>query len=440
MPSFGPQWLGDQLPRLLPQGATGLLVAASGGADSTALLVALAALRDAGGLALPLRALHVDHGLQAASRVFATRCRRLSRDLKLPLGVRRVDVALPAGASLEAAARDARLGAFAKALKPGECLLVAQHADDQLETFLLQALRGAGVAGLAAMPERQRFARGWMLRPVLPLPGEALRAWLRSQDIGWVEDPTNVDLRFDRNYLRQAVLPLIAARWPAAARTVARSARHAAQADVTLRGQGLKDVAAAAVGPDLEIAMLRRLSPARQKLALRAWLLERGLALPDEDRLLEVLRLFEAREDAQPCIRWPGVEVRRHEGLLVAEVPPSAADGVSAGDWRWSRQRRLVLSGGGSLELRNDIHGDVDLSRLPAVLRLGSRKDLGRRTATCDLKSLLRESGVPAWRRDAVPLLFDRDRLVAVADLWSDLSVRPTSRTRSKGRFVWRRR
>ncbi len=439
MPSFGPAWLGDCLSELLPPDATGLVVALSGGADSTALLAALAALRDERKLHLPLRALHVDHGLQAASTAFRAQCRQLCLALQVPLTLRRVTVASGAGQSVEAAAREARLAAFVDTVKPGECLLSAQHADDQLETFLLQAFRGAGVAGLAAMPERSALGAGWMLRPLLPLSGASLRDWLRERGIGWIEDPSNADLRFDRNYLRQIVLPAVQDRWPAASRTVARSARHAALADEVLREQGRKDAQAAAVGSDLEIAVLRRWLPRRQSLALRAWLLARGLPVPDEDRLAQVLRLFDAREDAQPCVSWPGAEVRRHAGLLLAQGPKDRKGVATPLDWRWARRRRLALPGGGSLELREDPHGELDLARLPALLTVGTRQDVGRRTPVCDLKSLLRESGVPAWRREAVPLLFESARLLAVADLWCDPSLKAVVGSARRGRFVWRR-
>ena len=150
----------------------------------------------------------------------------------MPLTVRTVTVARVRGASLEAAAREARYRALASSLRVGEVLLSAHHEDDQLETVLLQLLRGAGVAGLAAMPAVMPFAAGVLARPLLELRHAALAAWLKSQPLTWIEDPSNAQLHLDRNYLRAQVLPLIRARWPAASATVARSARHAAQAQV----------------------------------------------------------------------------------------------------------------------------------------------------------------------------------------------------------------
>lgn len=446
---FGPSWLEAQLARLAPAAVRGWCVAWSGGADSTALLSALVALRDAalaaGKRPLPLRAIHIDHQLQAAAADFRRQCRRQARRWSLPLTVIRVAVDAGTGRSVEEAAREARYAALAAALRPGEGLLLAQHGGDQLETFLLQALRGAGVAGLAAMPERSPLGQGWLLRPLLDLSQSALRAWLQARGVDWIEDPSNDDLRFDRNYLRRTVLPALLARWPAAPQTLARSARHAAVADEVLRAQGTKDAAAAADGAALDIRVLNRLSPRRQALALRAWLDRRGLPLPDERGLGEVLRLLALREDAQPCVRWAGAEVRRHAGCLHARAqrPEAYPEGREPREWRWTVGQPLQLPGGGSLVLVRDVWGDIDLGRLPAVLNVGFRADAGAvptgtRSPNVDLKSLLRESGIPAWQRGEVPLLWSGARLLAVADLWHDRSLQATKERTNSGRFVWR--
>ncbi|MEN9705465.1 MAG: hypothetical protein RLZZ393_1344 [Pseudomonadota bacterium] len=442
---FGPGWLAARIASLAQHPVGGWCVAWSGGADSTALLAALVELRDAavarGTSPVPLRAIHVDHGLQPASVHFRSQCRRLARSWRVPLSIRSVVVDVFPGRSIEEAARDARYAALRQALRPGECLLSAQHAGDQLETFLLQALRGAGVAGLASMPESVAFGEGRLLRPLLTLSRDALLAYLRARGVDWTEDPTNADLRFDRNYLRRVVLPPLLARWPSAALTIARSARHAAVADAALGVGAARDAAAAADGAGLDITVLRRLSVPRQALALRAWIARRGLPLPDERRLAEVLRMLEVRGDAQPCVRWPGVEVRRHQGRLVVSraVPqPVGAGMASRLAWRWRKAPRLPLPGGGSLELQPDPWGDVDLARLPAQLQVAGRAALGEATLACDLKSLLRESAIPSWERDAVPLVFAASRVLAVADLWRDEGVGAAPDSVRRGRFVWR--
>ena len=183
---FGPRWLATRLTALLPHfPQLRLCVAFSGGADSTALLAALAAMRPR---PQQLRAVHIDHGLQPNSRAWAAHCRRVARALSVPCAVRRAALTRSKGASLEALAREARYRLLGAALQPGEVLLTAHHQDDQLETVLLQLLRGAGVAGIAAMPESTPFAGGLLLRPLLHVPRRALHAWASVQQLRWVED------------------------------------------------------------------------------------------------------------------------------------------------------------------------------------------------------------------------------------------------------------
>ena len=226
---FGAERLSSALTAIDPAwSAAEFCVAFSGGLDSTVLLHAMAEL--AHGRQLRLRAVHVDHGLQPQSAAWAESCRAASRSAGVPIDVLTLDLVPAAGDSVEAAARYARYGALARQLKPGEWLLTAHHRDDQLETVLIQLLRGAGVAGLAAMPELARLGAGWHARPLLGLDRSAIAAYAGQQGLDWVRDPMNDSTRFDRGWLRERVLPAIRERWPAASATVARSASHLGEA------------------------------------------------------------------------------------------------------------------------------------------------------------------------------------------------------------------
>jgi tRNA(Ile)-lysidine synthase len=328
--SFGAQWLQLRLRELLPAfPQVGLCVAFSGGADSTALLAALSQLP---WRPRSLRALHIDHRLHAASRRWSAHCRRIARRLQVPLAVRTASIARTRGESLEAAARAERYRLLAAALDPGEALLTAHHQDDQLETVLLQLLRGAGVAGLAAMPEVAPFGRGLLVRPLLTLTRAALVEWLRAQGLTWVEDASNAELRPDRNYLRARVLPLIRERWPAAAATVSRSACHAAEAQRLLGLLGEADAGSARVGALLATKMLRRLPPERRRNALRFWISAAGALTPPATRLDEIAGpLLEARADSQPRVAWAGALVQREGDLLSLHTLPRAAPGSACG-------------------------------------------------------------------------------------------------------------
>ncbi len=237
---FSAELLWTVLEDNLPPGTTGLLAALSGGRDSSCLLAVLAQARPLAGegaavrRALPLRAVHVDHGLQAASCAMRDAGAALCRRFDVPLEVVRVEVDIEGGVSVEAAARAARYRAFASVMKPGECLLTAHHALDQAETLLLQLLRGAGLQGLSAMPVCRPFAQGSHLRPLLGIaPGE-LHQLGQLLNLQAADDPMNRDPRFDRVYLRREVWPRIEGRWPAAAASLARAAQHLGDAQASL--------------------------------------------------------------------------------------------------------------------------------------------------------------------------------------------------------------
>ncbi|NMM78189.1 tRNA lysidine(34) synthetase TilS [Acidovorax sp. SRB_24] len=248
-----------------------LAVGLSGGADSTALLLACAA-RWPG----QVRAIHVHHGLQAAADHFEQHCAALCARLQVPLAVQRVDARHAPGQSPEDAARIARYKAFEAAAQASQAhaaiqsIALAQHADDQAETLLLALSRGAGVAGLAAMPAQwQRGGMAWH-RPLLKVAAADVRAWLQARGETWVEDPSNSDERYTRNRIRARLLPALGAVFPAFRDTFARSAAHAAQASELLYELAQQDLAAVGVPP--QIAALQALSGARQANVLRHWL------------------------------------------------------------------------------------------------------------------------------------------------------------------------
>src|SRR5690349_23167010 len=188
-----------------------VVVAFSGGVDSTVLAHALMRARRKLG---SLRLVHVDHGLQAPSADWARHCARQARRWRVPIRNLRAKVVSRRGESPEAAARDARHALFEQELKAGEVLVTAHHLDDQVETFLLQLVRGAGVAGLASMPAIRACARGQIARPLLGTSRADIVAYATRHRLAWVEDPTNQHTRYDRNHLRHELMPLLRQRWP----------------------------------------------------------------------------------------------------------------------------------------------------------------------------------------------------------------------------------
>ncbi len=414
--------------RRLPPGTEGsaLVVALSGGLDSVVLLATLAALRAADRLGRPLRAVHVNHQLQAGARAWEAAARELCARLGVPLVVRRLRLVVARGASLEAVARAARYGALGAALAPGEVLLTAHHEDDQLETLLLQLMRGAGVAGLAAMPACARFGNGFLLRPLLAVPRAQILGAARAQGLRWQEDPSNAAVRFDRNYLRLRVLPALRARWPSAARVAARSASHLGEARELLDELAAADLARlarpGAGGPGLDRSELALLSGARQRNVVRAWIASQGLPVPDSRHLARILgELQRARADSKPLVAWRGAEVRRHGALLYCMAPLPPHDAARVLEWNWRGTPRLALGQGlGELRLVRSAHGALDGARLPAQLQVRFRAGGERLRGAAGgsrraLKDWLREANVLPWMRARIPLVFAGERCVAAA-------------------------
>jgi tRNA(Ile)-lysidine synthase len=391
-------------------------VALSGGLDSTVLLHLLVQL--ARREILPnISAIHVHHGLQAAAEPWPAHCQALCKRLDVPLVVRRVEV--PQGASLERAAREARYAAFVEELGDGEVLLTAQHRDDQAETLLFRLLRGAGVRGLAGMPVSRALGRGALVRPLLQCSRAELEAYARAQGLEWVEDPSNADIRYARNYLRQQVMPLLTTHWPQAPGNLARSAAHLREAEELLAELARQDLAATQTSspfswlplPSLELAPLLGLSPARQRNALRHWLAPLT-ELPDSDHWAGWRDLCAAAGDAAPIWRLARGELRRADGRLwwlagvwLRPAPPAQV---------WDDPRRpLLLADNGWLYL----DGITPSGPLQVRYRQGGEVLLLPGRGQRDLKRLLNESGLPAFARGRLPLLYRGEELLAVANL-----------------------
>ena len=391
-------------------------VAFSGGLDSTVLLHLLAQLAKKHSQP-ELKAIHIHHGLQAAADAWPGHCQSVCDALGVPLEVIRVQV-LP-GASLERAAREARYGAFVEATQTNELLLTAQHRDDQAETLLFRLLRGAGVRGLSAIPSQRRLGRGFLLRSLLDVSRAELEAYAVEHQLSWIEDPSNTDQQFSRNYLRQQIVPALIRRWPQAVATIARSAAHLSEAQGLLDELAEMDLAHAATVnefdwlgvPSLELVGLEKLSAARQRNALSHWLAPLT-RLPDSDHWSGWEDLRDAAVDARPIWRLADGELHRASGRIWwlsghwLSVPEPVAP------WP-DPSTALLLPDNGQLTFSGKIPEGVLSVRYRQggeVMHLPGR---GHR----DLKRLLNESGLPLFARGRLPLLYCNEQLLAVANL-----------------------
>lgn len=402
------------------------VVAYSGGLDSSVLLHALAAMESRP----EVHALHIHHGLQAQAEQWLEHCKAFSASLGVNFSAIRIAVA--AGAGPEATAREARYQAFSDFLQSGDLLLQAHHLDDQIETLFLRLLRGTGIEGMQGIPERRELAEGELLRPLLSLPRADLERYAERERLNWVEDPSNADQRFDRNFLRQRVLPTIAERWPAYRDTLARFSAHATESlvnTVSFAG-GVRGSAR------LELAALKAMAEPERKAALRHWLLQAGLR-PGAAQLEAIQRgLVFAGVDAEPLIELGNIQLRRFDGWLYITTLPAVDP---AFDQYWDLQQPLTIPGAGTLRAEACADGGLIADSVQVRFRRGGErcKPVGRGHSQT-LKKLLQEYRVAPWRRDRLPLLFVDNQLAAVADLWVCEGFAANSESHSAGARCWR--
>lgn len=394
-------------------------IAYSGGVDSHVLLHLLAQLRATKKNIPPLSVIHINHQLNPSAAAWAEHCQAVCAQLGIECIVETVAVVRNSGDGIEAAARSARYAAFERHVQENELLLQAHHRDDQIETLLLRLLRGSGIRGLAAIPITRSLGNGQLLRPLLNTSRAEILDYALRHQLQWIEDDSNANPQFDRNFLRLTVLPQIAERWPAYRSTLARVSEQAREAEQLFDALAAQDFAAAnmPVGA-LSVVACLALEPARRRNLLRYWLQQLQLPLPTREQLLQLDSILSARIDAEPCVQWSGAEIHRfRDGLYAMPTLPAVPQVI---DESWRPAAECSIQGLGVLRtqhlLGQGLRADCDY-RIRS--RRGSErcKPLGRAHSQT-LKKLLQEYSVPPWLRDRLPLIYCGDQLAAVADLW----------------------
>ncbi|MBL0726327.1 tRNA lysidine(34) synthetase TilS [Piscinibacter sp. HJYY11] len=407
-----------------------IAVAYSAGRDSTALLHATATA--AVGQGVEVLALHVHHGLSPHADDWLLHAQRqcarwVKQGLPVRLCAHRLARRPAVGESVEAWARRERYRALREmALQEGaSVVLLAHHQRDQAETFMLQALRGAGVAGLAGMPPvAERDGVRWE-RPWLQRPRSAIEAYVRQHRLRFVDDDSNDQARFARNRLRLEVWPSLAAAFPQADASLADAATWAAQATEALAELAAIDLAEVADAEGLKLSAWRALSPPRQVNALRAWLLREGGALPGSTLLQRLQAELPGTGDAR--WEWPQGVLHRHRGRLTHQRAAHTADAEPETSLRILKAGRYPLPRwGGVLVAVRVREGGVHsawLAQLELRPRTGGEQfmaGIGRPARS--LKKQYQAADVPAWERDG-PLVYSGGQLVFVPGLGIDARV-----------------
>lgn len=373
-------------------------VAYSGGLDSVVLLHSLIEIKKYHPN-WSLRALHIHHGLNPRADAWQLHCEQVCQALDIPIQTLKIQCVVSPGESLEAVAREQRYAALFGHLNDDEVLLTAHHADDQAETLLLQLLRGAGVAGLAAMPRSRWEAGRLLIRPFLDYSRASLEAYAQEQQLTWVEDDSNANTAFDRNYLRHEVMPKLRARWPAAVANLQRSSQHCASALEAIRAQAQMDLRQARVSSHVlcfEVFSHWRLQ--RQVECVREWFRECGLSAPSDAQLKKIFQeVIAARSDASPQLSFGAVTLRRYRRCLylLNETRVHVNQYFSSVfNIKWQIGQGLGYT--------------PELGSYQWRFGLGGEK----------LKKIFQTAGIPPWERASQPLLFFNDTLIAVADYW----------------------
>ena len=406
----------DALSPVLPAGSS-ILLGLSGGVDSVVLLHLLHQL--APRYSWRLSALHVHHGISPHADKWAMFCTDLCACYAIPFQVAHVDIAPLREHGIEAAARKLRHAALDR--QSVDFIALAHHQDDQAETLLLQLLRGAGLRGVSAMPViRQRTGHPTQLRPLLDVVRSELLAYAQQHALQWVEDESNADAAYPRNFLRHRVLPQLEQRFPAYRETLARSARHFAEACELLDQMAQQDAQGALNDGGMEVTRLQALSLSRAKNLLRYYLHGLGAPMPQAVQLDDMLQqLCGARQGAAVQISFGNWQIRRYQGKVYAfpTLPESDAEFCV----QWLGEVALELpERGGTLHFEPAIGQGLSLEKLRQAtvavrMRHGAERiRLDSKRPTRTLKNLLQEQGIPPWQRDRLPLLFCGETLVAI--------------------------
>ncbi|MDF1688757.1 MAG: tRNA lysidine(34) synthetase TilS [Cycloclasticus sp.] len=396
-----------------------VVIAYSGGVDSHVLLHTCSRVQK-NLKHISFLAVYIDHGLHDHSSRWSTHCEQVASNLNIPFISRQVNAKNNRGEGPEQAARRARYAALSGFIDETSVLITAQHQDDQAETFMLQLLRGAGIDGLASMPSLHPFGLGFISRPLLKFGKQQLLNYAANEGLHWVEDSSNLNEAYDRNFLRQQVIPLLQNRWPAFSKTTARSASHCAEASLILADIA-SSVLMANKNKELEVKLILSQKADMQRLIIREWLKTHGVQSPSEKILEQIVKMLNVGADQLPLVAWAAHEIRLFDGSLFYRQQSRQIEFQST-NWQGEKLKLPDLMGQLSIKevfgkgIKRDLWDAAVVSVKPR--QGGERVKLTGRGGHKKLKKLFNEEKILPWARNLLPLIYLDNELAAVADLW----------------------
>ena len=400
-----------------------LCVALSGGRDSVVLLHALHRLVVSGRLPVSLTAVHVHHGISPNADQWTEFCAEFCRASAVPLSIVPVEVPRDSGEGLEAAARRMRHAVFADCA--ADWLALAHHRDDQAETVLLNLLRGSGIAGAAGMlAERAQGHGPSLIRPLLDVPHTVIEDYAAEHALRWIDDESNEDTHYRRNFLRREVLPALEEKFPGAQKSLARAAGHFAEGAALLDDLAAIDRrAVAAPSGRIALADFNALPPARARNLLRFEWIAAGFRAPDTCWIDEARRqLASTVAQSETCLMTPDGELHVYRGELHivghrVEMPVESLlwQGEAELPWAGGRVRFMPATGSG-IRRSLFVAGDLCLKARQGGEHLQLHSKRPRRT----LRKLFQEASVPPWERERLPYLWCAEKLLWVGSVGVD--------------------
>ncbi|WP_241585657.1 tRNA lysidine(34) synthetase TilS [Rosenbergiella epipactidis] len=399
-----------------------LLVGFSGGLDSTVLLHQLSQLRFR--QSLSLRAIYIHHGLSQHADQWLVHCRRVCAELEIPFVSRNVQLLGEKG-GIEAEARSLRYATFKQVLDPDEALVTAHHQDDQCETFLLALKRGSGPAGLSSMPSMRKLGNHWHLRPLLHVSRQELEQYATSHHLSWIDDESNQDDYYDRNFLRLRILPRLMQRWPQFSRSVTRSAELCAEQERLLDELLASDLQqCVADNGSIDIGYLADATEQKRNALLRRWLSHRGSMTPSREALTRLWQeVALSRDDANPQLLIGNKSLRRYQQRLYLSRMFPALRGTRF-SWQSASTPLVLPNGLGTLRLTATNSQGLRL-RTPTdeesmTVRFGQSAylHLVTRQGGRSLKKIWQEKAIPVWLRENIPLIYFNEELVCAPGIF----------------------